>query len=108
VNGYDADGRDPGLAGERTDLAWSRSGLSLLGVGVVILRGIGRPPLASPNVAVGVFVLLLGAIVSLLGAWHMRKVRRRRGQRTTLADLVPISVGVAVIGVAAFVVSAVA
>jgi uncharacterized membrane protein YidH (DUF202 family) len=95
------------LAAERTDLSWSRSGLSLLGCGVLILRGIGRPPLSTGNVAVGVYVLLLGTIVMFLGAWRARMSHRRRGRRTTTSDLAPISLGVAFVGLAAFVVAAV-
>jgi uncharacterized membrane protein YidH (DUF202 family) len=106
MNAYEPDGRDPGLAAERTDLAWSRSGLSLLALGAVVLRGIGRPPLPAPDVAAGASLLLLGTATWFLGAWHTRH-RRRRGTRTTiLGDLVPITVGVAAIGVAAFVVAA--
>jgi uncharacterized membrane protein YidH (DUF202 family) len=100
------DGRDPSLAAERTDLAWSRSGLSLLGSGALILRGLGRPPLSTGNVAVGIYVLLLGTLTAFLGTWHRRHTRRRRGQLTTVGDLAPIALGVSFIGVAAFVVCA--
>ena len=103
---YDPDGRDPGLAAERTDLAWSRSGLSLVAFGALILRGIGRSPLSSPNIAIGVSVLALGACVSLVGAWHAKGARRRRGRVTTMSDLAPVSFGVAAIGVVALVIAA--
>jgi uncharacterized membrane protein YidH (DUF202 family) len=103
----DPDGRDPAFAAERTDLAWARSGLSLLGCGALVLRGFGRPPLTTGNVAIGVFLLLLGTIASFLGGWHARRVRRAHGRRTTTRDLAPIALGVAGIGVAAFVVAAV-
>jgi uncharacterized membrane protein YidH (DUF202 family) len=106
VSGADPDGRDAIAAAERTDLAWHRSGLALLGCGAVILRGIGRPPLSAGNTAVGVYVLLLGAIVAFLGAWFARGVKQRGDRRTTVADLAPIAIGVACVGVAAFVVAA--
>ena len=107
MNGLDPDGREPGLAAERTDLAWHRSGLSIVGCGAVILRGIGRSPLPTPNVAVGVYVLVLGAATSFLGVWHSRRMRHRRGRRSTTRDLAPIAFGVACVGVAAFIVAAV-
>jgi uncharacterized membrane protein YidH (DUF202 family) len=106
VSEYDADGRAPGFAAERTDLAWNRSGLSLVAVGAVIMRGIGRPPLPSSNVAIGVYVFVLGACAWFLGAWHLRRTRRRGTRPTTLADLAPVAFGVAAIGVAAFVLAA--
>ena len=102
----DPDGRDPTFAAERTDLAWARSGLSLLGCGALILRGIGRTPLTTANVAIGVYVLLLGTMTAFLGAWHARRTHQRRGRMTTTADLVPIALGVTCIGIAAFVVGA--
>jgi uncharacterized membrane protein YidH (DUF202 family) len=107
VSGFDADSRDPGLAAERTDLAWSRSTLSLLACGAVILRGIGRPPLTGGNAAVGASVLILGTITTLLGAWQIRHARQQGVRRSSTADLLPIVVGVAVVGIVAFVVSAI-
>jgi uncharacterized membrane protein YidH (DUF202 family) len=106
VTHFDPDSRDPGLAAERTDLAWNRSGLSLLACGAAILRGIGRPPLTTGNVAVGCFVLALGSLTWALGAVHAQRLRRRRTRPTSAADLLPIAVGVAMVGVAAFVVAA--
>jgi uncharacterized membrane protein YidH (DUF202 family) len=104
---YDPDSRDPGLAAERTDLAWHRSSLSLLAVGAALIRGIGQPPLATTDAAVGGLVFSLGLAVALLGVWHSSRSKRRGARRTTTADLLPITVGVALVGVAAFVVCAV-
>ena len=106
MNTYDGDARDPGLAAERTDLAWSRSGLSLVGCGAIVLRGMARPPLDAGDVAIGSCVLALGAAVWLLGFWHMRRVRARSLRATTAADLVPVTIGVSLVGAAAFVVAA--
>jgi hypothetical protein len=78
----------------------------LLGFGALILRGVGRPPLSSPDVALGVAVLALGACAWFLGAWHANRARRQRGRATTIGDLAPVSFGVAAIGVVAFVISA--
>jgi hypothetical protein len=74
--------------------------------GALILRGVGRPPLSSPNVVLGVSVFTLGACAWFLGTWHANRARRRHGRRTTLADLAPVSFGVAAIGLGAFVIGA--
>ena len=104
---FDADARDPGLAAERTDLAWNRSGLSLLACGVVVLRGMARPPLTTGNVAVGATILALGAFTFALGSWRLHHARARGTRRATSAELLPISLGVALVGVAAFAIAAI-
>jgi uncharacterized membrane protein YidH (DUF202 family) len=106
VSRFDADSRDPGLAAERTDLAWNRSNLSLLACGVVVMRGIARPPLTTGNVAVGLAIVALGAFTWILGVWRVHRSRARGTLRTTRADVLPIALGAAVVGVAAFVVAA--
>lgn len=61
---------DPGLAGERTTLAWSRMGLTLLGVPAALLAyASGRNELAVAAAAVAM-VLGLGVLVG--------SVRRQR------------------------------
>jgi uncharacterized membrane protein YidH (DUF202 family) len=106
VSHFDADSRDPGLAAERTDLAWNRSGLSLLACGAVVIRGIARPPLTAGRVAVGLVILALGAFTWALGSWRVHRSRTRGARTATPADLLPISLGVALVGIAAFVVGA--
>jgi len=96
----------PTLDAERTDLAWNRSSLSLIACGAAILRGLGRQPLVRANVAVGVCVIVLGGLTWLLEAWGVQQVRRRGARRATAADLRPITLGVAAVGVAAFVLCA--
>jgi uncharacterized membrane protein YidH (DUF202 family) len=105
MTAYDPEGRGPGLAAERTDLAWSRSWLSLLACGVAIVRGLGRTPLVRGNTAVGVCVLSLGGATWALGGWHASRSRRLGGRPATAADLLPTSLGVVAIGVLAFVVA---
>jgi uncharacterized membrane protein YidH (DUF202 family) len=56
---------DPGMARERTVLAWSRTGLSFLALGGVLVR---VDPLA------GLTVLALGGVVWLLGYFHHRSM----------------------------------
>jgi uncharacterized membrane protein YidH (DUF202 family) len=105
MNHFDADGRDPGLAAERTDLAWNRSGLSLLACGAAVMRGLAHPPLDKGNVAVGAAILGLAAITWALGAWHAQRSGARR-RAAVARDLWPISLGVALVGLAAFGVAA--
>ncbi|MFN8036382.1 MAG: DUF202 domain-containing protein [Acidimicrobiia bacterium] len=100
------EGRDPGLAAERTDLAWNRSGLSLLACGAAVMRGFSRPPLTTGNVAIGACMVGLGGFAYALGAWRSRRVRAVPRRRATPADLLPISGGVAIVGIAAFVIGA--
>jgi uncharacterized membrane protein YidH (DUF202 family) len=56
---------DPGLARERTVLAWSRTGLSFLALGGIMVR---VDPLA------GLAVLGLGGLVWVLGYFHHRSM----------------------------------
>jgi uncharacterized membrane protein YidH (DUF202 family) len=56
---------DPGLARERTVLAWSRTGLSFLALGGILVR---VDPLG------GLTVLGLGGLVWLLGYFHHRSL----------------------------------
>jgi uncharacterized membrane protein YidH (DUF202 family) len=61
----DMEDLDPGLARERTVLAWSRTGLSLLVLGGIVIR---VRPLA------GLTVLALGGLVWVLGYLHHRSM----------------------------------
>jgi uncharacterized membrane protein YidH (DUF202 family) len=103
MSGYDADSRDPGLAAERTDLAWNRSARSLIGCGAVIIRGLANTPLHRGNLAVGACILTLGVVTWALGSWRLSHARLRGPRRTTSADLLPVSLGAAVIGLSALV-----
>lgn len=103
MTGYEADARDPGSDAERTDLAWNRSGLALLGCGAAVLRGIGRQPLTSGNLAVGLCIVGLAGVTLVLETWTARRFRTRGPRATTTADLFPISLGVSFVGIAAFV-----
>ena len=100
---YEADSRDPGLASERTDLAWDRSGLSLIACGAVVIRGLANTPVTRGHLAVGACIVGLGVVAWALGWWRLARARGRGQRRTTSGDLLPVSVGVAAIGVAALV-----
>jgi uncharacterized membrane protein YidH (DUF202 family) len=51
---------DPGLARERTELAWSRTGISFAALGAAILK---------ETPAVGALVLAMSALIFLLARW---------------------------------------
>jgi len=80
---------DPGLARERTDLAWTRSSLSFAAVGVAVLR---RRP------AVGIPILALSLVV-----WSIGHVPRSRVALPTPARMLLVTVVVTALAVAALV-----
>ena len=101
---FEEESPQAGLAAERTDLAWNRSGLALLACGVVIMRGLALSHLSAAHVAVGAVVLALGG-----GVWALGGIQARRRslavharQRAEAIDLLPIAIGTAAVGVAAF------
>jgi inner membrane protein YidH len=108
VNPPDRGTTSSAVADERTDLAWNRSGLALLACGLVVGRGLSLSGLPAPRAAAGAVILGLGALTYLLAAWHAQ--RRLRPGRTevpaTSADLLPVAIGIAAVGVAAFVLGA--
>jgi uncharacterized membrane protein YidH (DUF202 family) len=68
----DIEDRDPGLARERTDLAWVRTAISFSAVGAVIVRS---------SLVPGVIVLASGLMVWLLGRAAARATRHGAGGR---------------------------
>lgn len=92
----DAEMEDPRvrLAGERTLLAWIRTGLALMGFGFVVarfglfLREIAAaghppaPPILGPSLWIGTALVLLGVMVNLFAAvQHATFLRRlERGE----------------------------
>ena len=100
---YEADSRDPGMAAERTDLAWNRSGLSLIACGAVVMRGLANTPVTRGNLAVGACILTLGIVAWALGSWRVAHARARGQRRTSAGDLLPVSLGAAAIGMSALV-----
>lgn len=99
------DGSDPQMAAERTDLAWDRNWLALMACGLLVARGISRPPLTHGRTAVGLTIVVLAAALAGLGAWQ----RRHRSVSTRPAgpsDLAPLAAGTAAVGTAAFVLAA--
>jgi uncharacterized membrane protein YidH (DUF202 family) len=96
---------DEGLAAERTELAWSRSGLAMMACGVVVARGLPTIDAVPRRPVVGVTILGLGAVAWALGLYAARRRRAAPGTPRPVArwrDLAPVAVGSTVIGVAAF------
>ena len=64
----DMEERDPGLAGERTELAWTRTAISFAAVGAAILKS---------SRAGGAVVLAMSAAI-----WGLGRVAARNGRTT--------------------------
>ena len=81
MNPDEIEDRDPGLAGERTSLAWTRTALSVAAVGGAILKR---------DVAVGVAVLAMSPLIWVLGLvpGHGGMARSRRLLLMTVAIIV--------------------
>ena len=77
----------------------------MVGCGLIVMRGLTLQGLPRRDVAVGAVILGLGVFSYLLAGWHARERLRddRIEQAARASDLWPVAVGVAVIGVAAFV-----
>jgi uncharacterized membrane protein YidH (DUF202 family) len=60
--GVEPDARDPGLAGERTSLAWTRTAISFAALGGVVLK---------ENVVTGLIILAISPVV-----WQLGRVSR--------------------------------
>ena len=76
----DIEDRDPGLARERTDLAWTRTAIAFAALGAAMLR---------TNAVAGALVMAAGAAVWGLGQLSARDVgparrRPRLGRRRTV------------------------
>jgi len=56
----DEDDADPGLAGERTELAWTRSSIAFFALGIAVLKV--RPAVGIPVTAIGVVIWLVGRL----------------------------------------------
>jgi uncharacterized membrane protein YidH (DUF202 family) len=99
MEGYE--GPDAGMAAERTDLAWSRSGLALGACGLIVLRGLPSITGSPRRPLAGAVILVLGAGVWALGHWSAHRRRPSRGRPRPVArwsDLAPAAYGTAAVG----------
>jgi uncharacterized membrane protein YidH (DUF202 family) len=66
----DIENVDPGLAGERTELAWTRTAISFAAVGGVVLRT--HPAVGIPILALSPLIWELGRLPGKPGTGHAR------------------------------------
>ena len=101
AEGYE--GPDPGMAAERTDLAWARSGLAIGACGLVVLKGLPAITSNPSEPWVGAAMVVLGVVTWGLGRWsaHRRRARPDRDRRPAgWRDLAPAAYGSAAVGLA--------
>jgi uncharacterized membrane protein YidH (DUF202 family) len=96
---------DPGLAAERTTLAWRRNGVSIAAAGLAVARGlpVGDDALRS-RPALGLGIVALGVVMFAVGARQAARRARHVGlgrPTAELADLWPVSVATALVAAAA-------
>ena len=95
------EGPDAGMAAERTDLAWSRSGLSLGVCGLIVLKGLPSVTGDDARPEIGALLLVLGGMTWALGYWSAHHRRPVAGQPRPVAqwiDLAPAALGTAMVG----------
>lgn len=103
--GEHLEGNQPSLASERTDLAWSRSGLSMVACGVLIARGLPTVGGSVSRPLTGFAILLLGVIVWGVGLLSAHRRRDAHGDTRPVMlrrEVVPVAWGTAAVGTAAF------
>ena len=83
--------RDEGLAEERTQLAWQRTGLSHMALGAISMRLLPTTPLR-PVLAVS--LIIVGAVVSI-GARRMHPHEPHRRWNALVAGTTAVSAAVA-------------
>ena len=96
-----------GLAAERTALAWRRSGLSVVAVGLAIARGIPNIDEVPARPLIGLLVVVMGGIAFAVSA-RQSAVRSRRfaTARPTArpSELAPVAVATTLVALGAAIV----
>ena len=100
----------PGLAAERTELAWGRNSLALLGCGAAVAKGLDKVTGTAGRPLLGAVLLTLGAVAWLSGIPYARVRARatRGGVRAPVRkrELAILAGGTAIVGAAGLVVAA--
>ncbi len=104
---YEGMGRDSGLARERTELSWSRSGLAVTVTVAIILRRLW--PLSGDKAVVALVIIAIGAILWVAGMQLARQTRLRMDSESALtrSSCRMITIGTLVLAAAGFVVGVV-
>jgi uncharacterized membrane protein YidH (DUF202 family) len=92
--GDDPEDADPGLARERTRMAWQRTAIAFAALGVAVLRR--APPLGLPVLAVTPLIWAQGR---LAGSWPRNMPRSRQ---LLLVTVIVVLVSVLALGIAIF------
>ena len=86
--------RDPGLAADRTTLAWRRSGISVVAVGLAVAKGIptvgdvpGRPLVGLAIVGLGAVAFVVSSVQAGRRARHAGTDRPAGGAGRSLAGV---------------------
>lgn len=85
---------DPGLAADRTTLAWRRSGVSMVAIGLAVARGIPTVDAVPSRPVLGLVIVGLGTLSFLASS---RQAGRRAAHRgvsrpiAVLGDLWPVT-----------------
>lgn len=104
IEGFE--GPDAGMAAERTDLAWSRSGLAMGACGLLVLKGLPAVTGNPSRPLTGALILGLGLVTWALGYLSSHRRRPAPGRTRPVAtwrDLAPVAYGSAAIGAAGLV-----
>ena len=101
---YEGGAGDAGLARERTELAWSRSGLSVAVTVAVTLRELW--PLTGDKAVVALALIAAGSVIWVLGMQLGRRRGRSAGAGTAAIALTyqMLTIGTLILAAAAFVV----
>lgn len=97
----------PSLAAERTTLAWRRSGVSVIAVGMAVARGVPTLDAVPSRPLIGVLIVMLGAVAFVVSS---RQAARRGTAIETgrpsprLADLWPVTASTVLVAAGAMVV----